>query len=120
MWPQLRVDLGIAEDAFAKDLAPPTDHKDYEDPLEEYRSRNRFSEDDAIEGYEGQLIYMSDSDGPGLERAPTLPPRRSSRPGYVAPLPGLDVTHALKRKPAPSSTARQYSDRLCLDNLGVG
>ncbi|KAF2864085.1 Rho GTPase activation protein [Piedraia hortae CBS 480.64] len=56
MWPQLRLGLGIDSKAFEHDLMPPSDMRDYEDPLEEpIIATSSFNEN-------GHRIQLDESD----------------------------------------------------------
>ena len=81
-WPELREGMDISPDDFWKDLEPPKNSQDYEDPFDEPRpSRSlRLSEDDAVEGREGHRINLEDFETGIIERAPLLPPALPPRP----------------------------------------
>jgi Rho GTPase-activating protein 1 len=103
LWPQLRRQLNIDGNSIWKDIQPPQEAKDYEDPLEEPRPMRR-SEDDN----DAHRVHLLDAESPtgsddlALERLPTLPPRPAS---------GRDVSRNVssdenplavpRRKPAP-------------------
>ena len=112
MWPQLREGMGISRDDSWKDLEPPKDSRDYEDPFDEPRPARslRLSEDDAVEGREGHRINLEDFETGVIERAPTLPPALPPRPQQRPVSAGSSneaSDHAQhppaipKRKPAP-------------------
>ena len=106
LWPQLRQQLNIDGNSIWKDLQPPQEAKDYEDPLEEPRTIRRSEEDT-----EGHRVHLLDAESPtgsddlSLERLPTLPPRPSnarSVSGWSQNVSGDDNPLAVpRRKPAP-------------------
>ncbi|KAM3420560.1 hypothetical protein BST61_g3822 [Cercospora zeina] len=81
MWPQLRAGLDIEESAFYADLSPPTDPKEYEDPLEALRRPSDDSDVSSEKSQIGHRISMNESESSDSspEKAPALPPRRRSR-----------------------------------------
>lgn len=117
VWPQLRTGLGIDSKAFLADLQPPTDPKEYEDPLEDVQHKTA-KQVDAGEDGEGHRIIMTDADSPPLSpegEKPALPPRRSRATSLKnaltphipnidipsIPRPKIDLPTLPKRKPAP-------------------
>jgi Rho GTPase-activating protein 1 len=107
-WPHLREQLKIDRNDIWKDLQPPREAKDYEDPLDEPRMRRS---DEQPSDSDGHRVHLLDAESPtgshdlSLQRLPTLPPR----PGNGRAVSGVPqhVSHddnALgvpKRKPAP-------------------
>ncbi|KAK4496317.1 hypothetical protein PRZ48_012297 [Zasmidium cellare] len=122
VWPQLRTGLGLDSKAFLTDLQPPSDSREYEDPLEDVHPK-AIKEADAGEDGEGHRIIMSDADSPLLlspeGEKPALPPRRSRAASLKnaltphipnidipsIPRPKIELPALPKRKPAP-----QYAD----------
>lgn len=111
-WPQLRQRLNIGVDDILKDLQPPPEARDYEDPLEEPRSMQHAGEN--AFGNEGHFVHLLDADSPTddddltlerVERLPTLPPRPNSSRAVSALSKGptTDDGHQSmpRRKPAP-------------------
>nr|OQO26530.1 hypothetical protein B0A51_07933 [Rachicladosporium sp. CCFEE 5018] len=109
-WPELREGMGLTEEEFYADLKPPSDSREYEDPLHEHRMHRRSAEDDM----EGHSIQMSEEDGSSphemrqetgivTQQAPTLPPRPvRSRAASIAEAASLGATTEVpRRKPAP-------------------
>jgi Rho GTPase-activating protein 1 len=106
-WPLLRQRLNIGQNDIWKDLQPPQEARDYEDPLEEPRSIQHASEN--AHQNESHFVHLLDAESPTgdddlsslerVERLPTLPPRpNSSRVVSTSD----DGHHAIpKRKPAP-------------------
>lgn len=118
MWPQLREGLGIDAHALEADLQPPSDMREYEDPLEDERTveirtldedarRITMDDDDEKEPEPKRVapplptrkpIFLTTPTEPNVEQrhaasecVPTLPPRRPR-------------THSLP-KPAPTQAA---------------
>nr|POE82257.1 rho gtpase-activating protein 1 [Quercus suber] len=126
MWPQLRTGLAIEPTAFEKDIAPPLDSRDYEDPLDDEPYR-RIPHEETVDGEETHRIVLNDEENAlTVEQAPMLPPRpgtssvhqgptdpstvdmqnltltaRSRASSTAKALPKLDDTGQIKRKPAP-------------------
>lgn len=107
-WPHLRERLRVGQNDIWKDLQPPQEAKDYEDPLEERRSMQN-SVEHAVSN-DGHFVHLLDADSPtgdddlSLERLPTLPPRpTSSRPVSAVSKSSNDDSHLAmpRRKPAP-------------------
>ncbi|KAK5110730.1 hypothetical protein LTR62_005607 [Meristemomyces frigidus] len=75
-WPQLRDGLGISTDAFATNLLPPVDSRDYEDAVEDERYVSGAHEQE-----DGHRIIMADlaDDIEEKKRQPLLPPRISEK-----------------------------------------
>lgn len=103
LWPQLRRQLNIDGNSIWKDIQPPQEAKDYEDPLEEPRPMRR-SEDET----EAHRVHLLDADSPtgsddlALERLPTLPPRPASgRPVSRNVSSDENPLAVPRRKPAP-------------------
>jgi Rho GTPase-activating protein 1 len=106
LWPQLRQQLNIDANNIWKDLQPPREAKEYEDPLEEPRTTRRSEEDT-----EGHRVHLLDAESPtgsddlSLERLPTLPPRPAngrSASGWSQNVSSDDNPLAVpRRKPAP-------------------
>jgi Rho GTPase-activating protein 1 len=103
LWPQLRRQLNIDGNSIWKDIQPPQEAKDYEDPLEEPRPM-RHSEDDN----DAHRVHLLDADSPtgsddlALERLPTLPPRPASgRPVSRNVSSDENPLAVPRRKPAP-------------------
>jgi len=110
MWPHLREQLSIGQNDIWKDLQPPQEAKDYEDPLEEPRSMRHSGEH--AHGNEGHFVHILDAESPTgdddlslerVERLPTLPPRPAgSRIVSTVSSTNEDSHLAMpKRKPAP-------------------
>jgi Rho GTPase-activating protein 1 len=111
-WPQLRQRLSIGANDIWKDLQPPQEARDYEDPLEEPRfPRNS---DEHANGNEDHFVHLLDADSPTgdyddlplerVERLPTLPPRPNSSRTVSAVSKGPtndDLLAMPRRKPAP-------------------
>jgi Rho GTPase-activating protein 1 len=110
-WPQLRQRLSIGVNDIWKDLQPPQEARDYEDPLEEPRPMQHSGDSS---GNEGHFVHLLDIDSPTgdddlslkrVERLPTLPPRPNSSRAVsaVSKGPNNDDGHQSmpKRKPAP-------------------
>ncbi|KAK4575358.1 hypothetical protein LTR86_001212 [Recurvomyces mirabilis] len=135
-WPLLREGLGMSKDAFAADLLPPSDRRDYEDPIDD-ESHTIDSEDNQ----EGHRIVMADIDGtdeiPEPKRAPILRPRSSGMAPPRKPSPpslaSADNASTTETKRAPTlpprpparsraaSAAKQQQPLLpLLDVVGVG
>ncbi|KAJ9642299.1 hypothetical protein H2199_004679 [Coniosporium tulheliwenetii] len=120
-WPSgLRDACGVAENALWKDLLPPADPAEYEDPLEDARGSNaREREKSAVDSVHEQFtgIVLEDNDSPvQAQMPPPLPPRprASDDAEPAAPLPRRPQNPisepsppatveegATKRKPAP-------------------
>lgn len=103
MWPQLRQQLNIDPKSIWKDIQPPQEANEYEDPLEEPRPMRR-SEDET----EAHRVHLLDQDSPtgsddlALERLPTLPPRPASgRPVSRNVSSDENPMTVPRRKPAP-------------------
>jgi Rho GTPase-activating protein 1 len=111
-WPLLRQRLNIGPNDIWKDLQPPQEARDYEDPLEE----PRFTQDSGgdTDGNEGHFVHLLDADSPTgdyddlplerVERLPTLPPRPNSSRTVSAVSKGPtndDLLAMPRRKPAP-------------------
>ncbi|SMR60815.1 unnamed protein product [Zymoseptoria tritici ST99CH_1E4] len=121
VWPELRTGMGLDHTAFLRDVLPPPDARDYEDPLESpWMGRNLSNEKD--EG--GHRISMAESEGASSsvsndEKPPALPPRRSRASSIKAALaPHFQNTEKPslpRRKPAPQpaqhSSLPHYSDQ---------
>ncbi|KAF2480120.1 divergent CRAL/TRIO domain-containing protein [Neohortaea acidophila] len=129
IWPQLRDGMGMSVDAFHTDMQPPSDLREYEDPLEEnlpppktqLQHKDVEFEPDEEEETEGHRITLEDAEtSPQKKAPPKLPPRildRSvpERNPTLAPRPLIlsvasstssstsagDPTVVPKRKPAP-------------------
>lgn len=107
-WKELQQRLGIGSDDFWKDIQAPRDAKEYEDPLDEPRSKQQFAEHSADDG--SHKVHLLDAESPTgddyieLERAPTLPPRPLGRSvsAYSSSRPREERHPPIpKRKPAP-------------------
>jgi Rho GTPase-activating protein 1 len=103
LWPQLRRQLNIDSNSIWKDIQPPQEAKDYEDPLEEPRPMHH-SEDET----EAHRVHLLDADSPtgsddlALERLPTLPPRPAAgRPVSRNVSSDENPLAVPRRKPAP-------------------
>lgn len=106
-WHDLQQRLSIKEADFWKDLQPPYEAKDYEDPLDEPKPMPHF--DEASE--ESHTVHLLDAELSGdeddmtLERAPTLPPRPATShavPTFSGRAINDERPPIPKRKPAPS------------------
>jgi Rho GTPase-activating protein 1 len=109
LWPRLREQLSIDGNSFWKDIQPPHEAKDYEDPLDEPRAK-RHSGERSMDS-EGHRVHLLDAESPtgsddhSLQRLPTLPPR----PGGTRSVSGVSQNMSYdenplavpKRKPAP-------------------
>lgn len=126
MWPQLRSGMGIDESAFLREIQPPADPREYEDPLEVAKPPQHTADED------GHRIVMADSDSPPPPvspegQPPALPPRRSRASSWKKalktnipdidfssiPKPKIELPMIPKRKPAPHHGAdppSPYSD----------
>ena len=128
-WPQLRERLSIGQNEIWKDLQPPQEAKDYEDPLEEPRSTKHSGEH--AHGGEGHFVHLLDAESPTgdddlslerVERTPTLPPRPVSSRPISAVGSTHDDTHLAmpRRKPAPEpprySTIFGDNEKLATDS----
>lgn len=109
-WPQLRQRLNIGVNDIWKDLQPPQEARDYEDPLEEPRSMQHSGEHAGDN--EGHFVHLLDAESPiededlsleRVERLPTLPPRPNSSRVVSAVSKSSDDGHQSmpRRKPAP-------------------
>jgi Rho GTPase-activating protein 1 len=103
MWPQLRQQLNIDSKSIWKDIQPPQEANEYEDPLEEPRPMRR-SEDET----EAHRVHLLDQESPtgsddlALERLPTLPPRPASGRPVSRNVSNDENPMAVpRRKPAP-------------------
>ena len=109
-WPQLRQRLSIGQNDIWKDLQPPQEARDYEDPLQEPRPMQHSGENPS--GNEGHFVHLLDMDSPTgdddlslerVERLPTLPPRPNSSRAVSTVTKSNDDGHQSmpRRKPAP-------------------
>ncbi|KAK3673738.1 hypothetical protein LTR78_006291 [Recurvomyces mirabilis] len=134
-WPLLREGLGINRDAFAAALLPPSDRRDYEDPVDDESHTT-----DPDDNEEGHRILMADIDGteeiPEPKPVPILPPRSSGMAPPRKPSPSsltsADNSSTTETKRAPTlpprplarsraaSAARQQPLLPSLDVVGVG
>jgi len=103
MWPQLRQQLNIDPKSIWKDIQPPQEANEYEDPLEEPRPMRRSEEET-----EAHRVHLLDQDSPtgsddlALERLPTLPPRPASGRPVSRNVSNDENPMAVpRRKPAP-------------------
>lgn len=109
LWPQLREHLNIDSKSIWKDLQPPHEAKDYEDPLDEPKAM-RYSGEQPIDS-DGHRVHLLDAESPtgsddlSLQRLPTLPPRPGKMRSVSAFSPSTSVDEKPlampKRKPAP-------------------
>lgn len=106
-WHELRDKLSISGEDFWKDLQPPHEARDYEDPLDEPKPMPHFSEFAAEEGTHKVNLFDTESPtgGADLERVPTLPPRPATSRS-VSAFSGKSLTKEHpppmpRRKPAP-------------------
>ena len=103
LWPQLRQQLNIDPKSIWKDIQPPQEANEYEDPLEEPRPMRRSEEET-----EAHRVHLLDAESPtgsddlSLERLPTLPPRPASgRPVSRNVSSDENPLAVPRRKPAP-------------------
>ncbi|KAM0715626.1 hypothetical protein Q7P37_009124 [Cladosporium fusiforme] len=106
-WRELQQRLSIRDGDFWKELQPPYEAKDYEDPLDEPKQIPHFDADD--EGRHRVHLLdaesSADEDSMTLERAPTLPPRPATShavPTFSGRAVNDERPPVPKRKPAPS------------------
>jgi Rho GTPase-activating protein 1 len=118
MWPELRSGMGIDHTAFLKDILPPPDPRDYEDPLESPWTGQHSSTEKDLKGHR---ISMAESDSSSTststeeKKPPALPPRRRSRASSLKAALTPHLPHSKqkpsppRRKPAPQQHLQQTS-----------
>ncbi|KAB2574907.1 hypothetical protein BFW01_g8011 [Lasiodiplodia theobromae] len=125
----LREECGVDSAAFLRDLQPPEDPKEYEDPLESSRRPRPRSEDFGIESPSEEDAGFADSekqfsgiilqDNTEESAAPALPPRPSVSSSRDTPLsPTGSDDSSVRRKPAPSVQVPPRYSTILADEMG--
>ncbi|KAF2722467.1 hypothetical protein K431DRAFT_283885 [Polychaeton citri CBS 116435] len=131
-WPQLSHGMGIDGQMFEHDLQSPENPNDYEDPLEQTKSRltsqgEKTAAEKHLSDYEPHRIVLVDDLDGNEGKPPPLPPRRSRAPSATnghqqQQPPPIDTTLGAmpKRKPAPAAVAPpRYSSIFDVDGNSI-
>ncbi|OMP83375.1 Rho GTPase-activating protein gacF [Diplodia seriata] len=125
----LREDCGVDSATFERDLQPPQDPKEYDDPLESSRRPRPRSEDFGIESPSEEDAGFADSekqfsgivlqDNTDVSGPPALPPRPSVSSSRDTPLsPTGSDDSPVRRKPAPSVQVPPRYSTILADEMG--
>ncbi|KAL1641178.1 hypothetical protein SLS58_006286 [Diplodia intermedia] len=125
----LREDCGVDSATFERDLQPPQDPKEYDDPLESSRRPRPRSEDFGIESPSEEDAGFADSekqfsgivlqDNTDVSAPPALPPRPSVSSSRDTPLsPTGSDDSPVRRKPAPSVQVPPRYSTILADEMG--